>query len=220
MTACDKSPQTGNARPKADKPPAYGDILVRGDIGDASNLIPLLASDSASHAVGGMVFNGLVKYDKDMNIAGDLAESWDITQNGLVITFHLRKGVKWHDGKPFTAADVLYTYQVTTDPKTPTAYAGDFLKTKKAEALDDYTFRVTYDKPFAPALISWASAIMPKHLLEGKDITKSPLARHPIGTGPYKFKEWVAGQKIVLASNDDYFEGRPYLDGRITRITH
>jgi len=218
MTACDKSPQTGNARPKADKPPAYGDILVRGDIGDASNLIPLLASDSASHAVGGMVFNGLVKYDKDMNIAGDLAESWDITQNGLVITFHLRKGVKWHDGKPFTAADVLYTYQVTTDPKTPTAYAGDFLKTKKAEALDDYTFRVTYDKPFAPALISWASAIMPKHLLEGKDITKSPLARHPIGTGPYKFKEWVAGQKIVLASNDDYFEGRPYLDGRITRI--
>jgi len=218
MTACDKSPQTGNARPKADKPPAYGDILVRGDIGDASNLIPLLASDSASHAVGGMVFNGLVKYDKDMNIAGDLAESWDITQNGLVITFHLRKGVKWHDGKPFTAADVLYTYQVTTDPKTPTAYAGDFLKTKKAEALDDYTFRVTYDKPFAPALISWASAIMPKHLLEGKDITTSPLARHPIGTGPYKFKEWVAGQKIVLASNDDYFEGRPYLDGRITRI--
>ena len=218
LAACDKSPQTENARPKADKPPAYGDILVRGDIGDASNLIPLLASDSASHSIAGMVFNGLVKYDKDMNIVGDLAESWDVTQNGLVITFHLRKGVQWHDGKPFTAADVLYTYQVTTDPKTPTAYAGDFLKIKKAEALDDYTFRVTYDKPFAPALISWASAILPRHLLAGKDITKSPLARHPIGTGPYKFKEWVAGQKIVLVSNENYFEGRPYIDGRITRI--
>ena len=218
LAACDKSPQTENARPKADKPPAYGDILVRGDIGDASNLIPLLASDSASHSVAGMVFNGLVKYDKDMNIVGDLAESWDVTQNGLVITFHLRKGVQWHDGKPFTAADVLYTYQVTTDPKTPTAYAGDFLKIKKAEALDDYTFRVTYDKPFAPALISWASAILPRHLLAGKDITKSPLARHPIGTGPYKFKEWVAGQKIVLVSNENYFEGRPYIDGRVTRI--
>ena len=218
LAACDKSPQTENARPKADKPPAYGDILVRGDIGDASNLIPLLASDSASHSVAGMVFNGLVKYDKDMNIVGDLAESWDVTQNGLVITFHLRKGVQWHDGKPFTAADVLYTYQVTTDPKTPTAYAGDFLKIKKAEVLDDYTFRVTYDKPFAPALISWASAILPRHLLAGKDITKSPLARHPIGTGPYKFKEWVAGQKIVLVSNENYFEGRPYIDGRVTRI--
>jgi peptide/nickel transport system substrate-binding protein len=218
LAACDKSPQTENARRKADKPPAYGDIMVRGDIGDASNLIPLLASDSASHSIAGMVFNGLVKYDKDMNIIGDLAESWDVTQNGLVITFHLRKGVQWHDGKPFTAADVLYTYQVTTDPKTPTAYAGDFLKIKKAEALDDYTFRVTYDKPFAPALISWASAILPRHLLAGKDITKSPLARHPIGTGPYKFKEWVAGQKIVLVSNENYFEGRPYIDGRVTRI--
>jgi peptide/nickel transport system substrate-binding protein len=218
LAACDKSPQTENARPKVDKPPAHGDILVRGDIGDASNLIPLLASDSASHSVAGMVFNGLVKYDKDMNIVGDLAESWDVTQNGLVITFHLRKGVQWHDGKPFTAADVLYTYQVTTNPKTPTAYAGDFLKIKKAEALDDYTFRVTYDKPFAPALISWASAILPRHLLAGKDITKSPLARHPIGTGPYKFKEWVAGQKIVLVSNENYFEGRPYIDGRVTRI--
>ena len=130
-----------------------------------------------------------------------------------MITFHLRKGVKWHDGQPFTAADVLYTYQVTVDPKTPTAYAEDFLKVKKAEVLDDYTFRVTYDKPFAPALISWGSSILPRHLLFGKDITKSPLSRHPIGTGPYKFKEWVAGQKIVLVSNPDYFEGRPYIDG-------
>ena len=191
---------------------------MRGDIGDASNLIPLLASDSASHNICGMIYNGLVKYDKDMNIVGDLAESWEISQNGLVITFHLRKGIKWHDGHPFTSADVLFTYQVTVDPKTPTAYAGDFLKVKKAEALDDYTFRVTYDKPFAPALISWGGAILPRHLLAGKDITKSPLSRHPIGTGPYKFKEWVTGQKIVLVSNPDYFEGQPYIDGRITRI--
>jgi len=218
MISCDRSHETDTVRPKADKPPAYGDILVRGDIGDASNLIPLLASDSASHAVGGMVFNGLVKYDKDMNIIGDLAESWEISANGLVITFHLRKGVQWHDGKPFTSADVLYTYQVTTDPKTPTAYAGDFMKVRKAEALDDFTFRVTYDKPFAPALISWGAAILPRHLLAGKDITQSSLSRHPIGTGPYKFKEWVAGQKIVLVSNENYFEGRPYLDGRVTRI--
>ena len=218
IAACGQTPQTDNSVKSADKLPAYGDILVRGDIGDASNLIPILASDSPSHSVASMVYNGLVKYDKDMNIVGDLAESWDISKNGLVITFKLRKGVRWHDGKPFTAADVLYTYQVITDPKTPTAYAGDFLKVKKAEVLDDYTFRVTYDKPFAPALISWSSAVLPRHLLAGKDITKSPLSRHPVGTGAYKFKEWVAGQKIVLLSNEDYFEGRPYIDGRITRI--
>ena len=218
IVACGKKPAADIAQPLSDKKPAYGDILVQGDIGDASNLIPLLASDSASHNIAGMVYNGLVKYDKDMNIVGDLAESWEISQNGLVITFHLRKGVKWHDGYPFTSADVLYTYQVTIDPKTPTAYAGDFLKVKRVEALNDYTFRVTYAKPFAPALISWSSAILPRHLLSGKDITKSTLARHPIGTGPYMFKEWVAGQKIALVSNPDYFEGQPYIDGRITRI--
>jgi peptide/nickel transport system substrate-binding protein len=198
--------------------PAYGDILVEGSIGDASNLIPLLATDNASHSISGLIFNGLVKYDRDLNVVGDLAESWEISKDGLVITFHLRKGVRWHDGQPLTAEDVLFTYRLTIDPKTPTAYAGDFLKVKKAEVLDPHTFRVTYDKPFAPALMSWGSAVMPKHLMEGKDVTKSPLARHPIGTGPYRFKEWKTGQKIVLVSNPDYFEGRPYIDGRVMRI--
>jgi peptide/nickel transport system substrate-binding protein len=197
---------------------AYGDILVEGSIGDASNLIPVLATDNASHSISGLIFNGLVKYDRDLNVVGDLAESWDISKDGLVITFHLRKGVRWHDGQPFTAEDVLFTYRLTIDPKTPTAYAGDFLKVKKAEVLDAHTFRVTYDKPFAPALMSWGSSVMPKHLLEGKEVTKSPLARHPIGTGPYRFKEWKTGQKIALVYNPDYFEGRPFLDGRVMRI--
>jgi peptide/nickel transport system substrate-binding protein len=216
--ACNNAPTTENNVNQTAKEPAYGDIIVQGGIGDASNLIPLLASDKPSHDIAALVYNGLVKYDKDMKTVGDLAESWDISANGLIITFHLRKGVLWHDGRPFTSADVLYTYQVTIDPKTPTAYAGDFLKVKKAEAPDDYTFRVTYDQPFAPALISWGSSILPKHLLAGIDITKSSLTRRPVGTGPYKFKEWVAGQKIVLVANSDYFEGRPYIDGYITRI--
>ncbi|MDI6726356.1 MAG: peptide-binding protein [Smithellaceae bacterium] len=211
----DHGKEPGKAKTTA---PAYGDIIVEGSIGDASSLIPLLASDSTSHGIAGLVFNGLVKYDKEIKIVGDLAESWEISPDGLVITFRLRKGVKWHDGQPFTAHDVLYTYRVTVDPNTPTAYAGDFQRVKKAEALDSHTFRVTYDTPFAPALASWSSGILPRHLLEGKDITKSPLIRHPIGTGPYRFKEWLTGQKIVLVSNHDYFEGRPYIDGYIMRI--
>ncbi len=219
-SGCSGSPDSGegvhNRGPGSG--PAYGDIMVEGSIGDASNLIPLLASDNTSHGIAALIYNGLVKYDKDLNVVGDLAESWNISRGGLVITFNLRKGVRWHDGHPFTADDVLYTYRVTIDPKTPTAYSGDFLKVKKAEVLDPYTFRVTYDKPFAPALMSWSAAIMPKHLLDGKDITRTPLARHPVGTGPYRFKEWVTGQKIVLVSNLDYWEGRPYIDGYIMRI--
>ncbi len=212
----DRTPQPG--RNSSAATPAYGDLLVEGSIGDATNLIPLLSSDSTSHEIAALVYNGLVKYDRNLRIVGDLARSWEISPDGLVITFHLRPNVRWHDGVPFTAEDCLFTYRLAIDPRTPTAYAGDFLKVKNAEALDAHTFRVTYDKPFAPALMSWSAAMMPKHLLDGQDITRTPLARRPIGTGPYRFKEWVAGQKIVLIANRNYFEGRPFIDGYILRI--
>ena len=198
--------------------PAYGDSLVEGSIGEPSTLIPVLASDSASHAVAGLVYNGLVKYDKNLNLVGDLAERWKISPDGLTITFYLRKGVKWHDGQAFTAKDVLYTYKVIIDPKTPTAYAEDFKQVRRAVVVDPYTFRVEYAKPFAPALASWAMNILPAHLLEGKDITKSELARNPVGTGPYRFREWIPGQRVVLDSNHQYFEGRPYIEHSIYRI--
>jgi peptide/nickel transport system substrate-binding protein len=196
-----------------DTGPAYGDLFIDASIGDASTLLPPLAVDAASGEINGLVYDGLVKYDANLNLVGQLAESWEISPDGLTITFHLRKGVKWQDGAPFTAQDVLFTYQVMVDPKTPTAYSGDYLQVKKAEAPDDHTFRVTYPQPFAPALGSWGLAILPKHLLAGQDLTKSPLGRRPVGTGPYIFKEWRAGEKITLAYNPDYFEGRPYLNG-------
>jgi peptide/nickel transport system substrate-binding protein len=209
------SPETEKQYGGPDTGPAYGDLLIDASIGDASTLIPPLASDASSHDVAGYVYNGLIKYDGDLNLVGDLAESWEVSPDGLTITFKLRKGVKWHDGKPFTAQDVMFTYQVMVDPKTPTAYGEDYKQVKKAEVLDDYTFRVTYPKPFAPALGSWTLAILPKHLLEGQDITKSPLGRHPVGTGPFQFREWRAGDKIILSYNPDYFEGRPYLNGYV-----
>jgi len=198
----------------SDTGPAYGDWFIDGSIGDASTLLPPLASDAASFGIIGLVYDSLLKYDGDLNLVGQLAESWEVSPDGLTLTFHLRRGVKWHDGAPFTAQDMLFSYQVMVDPKTPTAYSGDYLQVKKAEVLDDYTFRVTYPQPFAPALGSWAGlSILPKHLLAGQDITKSPLGRQPIGTGPYKFKEWQSGERIVLTYNPEYFEGRVYLNG-------
>ncbi|MBL0225696.1 MAG: peptide-binding protein [Geobacteraceae bacterium] len=218
LAACSSGEQAPFPVSQVASSPVAGDAIVEGTIGEASTLIPILASDSASHAVAGQIYNGLVKYDRNLTITGDLAESFEISADGLTITFHLRRGVTWHDGAPFTSRDVLYTYRVIIDPKTPTAYAEDFKQVKSISSPDDFTVRVTYDKPFAPALASWGTNILPAHLLEGQDITKSPLARKPVGTGPYRFKEWIAGQKIVLDANPAYFEGRPYLDRYIYRI--
>ncbi len=201
---------------KAERDP---NTFVEGSIGDARRLNPVIANDSASGAINDQVFNGLVKYDKDIKLVGDLAERWKVSNGGKTITFFLRKGVKWHDGVEFTAEDCLFTYQKLIDPKVATPYSSSFTDIAKAEPIGKYIFRVTYKEPFSPALDSWAGmGIIPKHLLEGKDINTDEFNRHPVGTGPYKFKEWIAGQKIVLDVNNDYFEGRPNIDQFIYRI--
>lgn len=221
LTACEPAPKVEKAKEVIDDgKPVHGDMIVDASIGDASNLIPMLAGDASSHAIAGLIMNGLLRYNPKWELEGELAESWDVSEDGKKITFHLRKDVKWHDGAPFTSADVMFGYKTIISPDIPTAYAEDYLQVSKAEAPDDYTFIVYYDKPFAPALGSWASSIpvLPKHLLEGKDITKSELSRHPIGTGPYKFVEWKTQERIILEANPDYFEGEPWIKRYVFRV--
>lgn len=197
----------------------YGDAIVTGSIADARTLVPILASDSASSEICGMIFNGLVKYDKDINIVPELAESWEIKEEGVFeIIFHLRKNVTWQDGHQFIAHDVEFTYQKLIDPNVKTPYSGDFERIKSLEVVDDYTVKVTYKEPFAPALSSWAMSILPKHLLENEDLNITSFSRRPIGSGPYKFKSWKSQEKIELESNHSYFEKRPYIDRYIYRI--
>jgi len=198
--------------------PAYGDTIIEASIGDASRLNPILATDSASNDINALVFNGLVKYDKNIKLTGDLAQSWDVSSDGLIITFHLRKGVKWHDGRDFTSADVKFTYERLVDSKVKTPYFSDFEKVKKLEIPDSWTVRVIYKEPFAPALESWGMGIVPKHILEKGDFNKNPFNRQPVGTGPYIFKKWITMEKIVLEANPNYFEGRPYIGRYIYRI--
>lgn len=198
--------------------PAYGDAYVSASIGDARTLVPILASDSASGAITGLVFNGLVKYDKDINLTGDLAESWDIEDGGLSIVFHLRKGVLWHDGHPFTAKDVKFTYERLIDPDVPTPYSGDFMKVKTLQVIDEHTVRVEYKEVFSPGLASWGMHIMPEHILNGENLLTTYFARSPIGTGPYRFVRWKSGERVDLFSYFDYFEHCPYIDRYIYRI--
>jgi len=218
LSGCDRKPPA-TVESLAEAPsPAYGDTLLMGSIGEPSNLIPVLSSDSASSDINGLVYNGLLRYDKDLQLEGELAHTWEISPDNLTITFHLRKDVRWHDGQPFTADDVLFTYQLLIDPAVPTAYADRYLQVVKAEAPDPHTFRVTYGQPLASALISWMFPVHPRHLLKDQDVTRSPLVRAPVGTGPYRFVEWRSGEKVVLEANPDYFEKQPYIHRVVYRI--
>lgn len=203
---------------KIDTARTPGGTYVEASIGDAAFLNPLLSTDSASNDINALIFNGLVKYDKDIKLVGELAERFEIADNGRTITFYLRKNVRWHDGKPFTAADVLFTYQKLIDPNTNTPFSINYKQVTKAEALDPFTFRVYYEAPFAPALESWGMGIIPKHIYESGDINTHHANKNPIGTGPYKLAAWKTDEKVELRVNEDYFEGRPGFDRYIYRI--
>ncbi len=210
--------KSDNTTTSNNQTPTKGDTLISGSIGDASNLIPILASDSASHNIASLVYSGLLKYDKNLNLTPNLADNFSVSEDNKIIQFTLKKGVKWQDGADFTADDVIFTYKTIMDPKTPTAYRGDYELIDHIEKVNDYEIKVYYTKPFAPALTSWTLSILPKHLLENVDITKSPLSKAPIGTGPFKFKKWDTAQYIELTSNSSYFDGEPYLNGYIYKI--
>lgn len=202
------------------RPPPKVNQLIISSIGDASFLNPILSQDSASSDINGFVFNGLIKYDRNLqNLVGELAESWKV-ENGQEpkITFSLRRGVRWHDGKPFTAHDVKFTYDKIMDEKTNTVRRSSYELVKTAEVLDPYTFRITYKQPFSPGLESWGIGIIPKHLLGDEDINTTSFNRKPIGTGAFRFVEWVSDEKIVVEANPNYFEGKPNLDRIVYRI--
>lgn len=159
------------------------------------------------------MFNALVKYDKTgQKVIGDLAESYRFISPTL-IEFKLRRGVKWHDGKEFSAKDVVFTYELITSDKVMSPYATDFRVVKKVEAHDPYTLRVSYTKPYFKALEIWMMGIVPKHVLENeKDIMGSSFNTRPIGTGPYILKKLEFSKQIILEANSDYFEHRPKIE--------
>lgn len=218
LTSCRSDSIPEPTLSSAGKTSVTGDAYVEASIGDASYLNPILATDSASGDINGQVYNGLVKYDRDLRLVGELAESWEVLKDGREIIFHLREGVRWHDGVPFTAEDVKFTYERLIDPEVKTPYGADYELVDRVEVLSPLTLRVVYKEPFAPALESWAMGVVAKHVYEGSDFNQHPANRQPIGTGRYKFLQWKTDEKIVLVANEDYFEGRPLLDRYIYRI--
>jgi len=194
--------------------------LVSASIGDASNLIPMIAGDASSHAIAGLMYLSLLKYDKDLNLTGQLARTWKVSKDNLTITFHLRPNFHWTDGKPFTSADCAFTLHLIQDKHTQSAYKSDYVKVTSIDTPDATTFIVHYAEPFSPAMSSWASLnILPKHIFEHEDIMNTKLARHPKATiGPYRLADWQSQQSILMRANPDYFDGPVWITEQLTHI--
>ncbi len=176
-----------------------------------SRINPILATDSASGEIAQWIFNGLFKYDKNGKIVGDLAKKWKFL-SPTKLWVALRPNVLWHDGKPFSAKDVLFTYRLITSPKVFTPYASDFRYVKKVEVLDSLHLRITYKKPYFKALQTWMIGMLPYHILkDDPDIMRSPFNQHPIGTGPYRLKKFEVSGDIELVANEHYFLHSPYI---------
>ncbi|MCZ2808908.1 MAG: ABC transporter substrate-binding protein [Candidatus Bathyarchaeota archaeon] len=185
------------------------------------NLLPQVAGSEATTNVAAQILEPLLLTSKELTFAPHLAESYDVSEDGKSIIFHLCQNVTWHDGEDFTSADVLYTYKVVLDEML-TGYGAlePYVDMEDPfDAPDDYTFIINLAEVMAPgaflpgATSVYGFAILPEHLYNGTDITENPYNLEPVGTGPFKFNKWVSGEYIELVRNDNYWkQGKPYLD--------
>ncbi len=178
-----------------------------------SRVNPLLATDSASSEIADWIFNGLVKFDKDGNIIGDLAKKFYF-ENNTTLVFELRKGIKWHDGEIFDAEDILYTFNLLKSPKLLTPYKDNFKYIKSVEIINLYKIKVVYKEAYFKALSIWMMGILPEHLWKNENNPMtSKLNKMPIGTGSYMLKKaFKVNEKIILEANPDYLPHKPNID--------
>jgi peptide/nickel transport system substrate-binding protein len=209
---------------------AEGGVAVTiGQVSEVANLNPTLYPRTPDSNVQCLSFDGLIKPQPDLSFGPSLAESWDVSEDGTLYTFHLGKNITWHDGQPFTAADVVFTFTSLADPTyvggaesrvdsivgAADYRAGTATSVSGIQAVDDYTVTFQLASANAAFLAQLNIPVLPKHLLG--DIApgewdKADFNRNPIGTGKYKFVEWKSGQYISLAKNPDYFGEQPSID--------
>jgi peptide/nickel transport system substrate-binding protein len=201
--------------------PARGGQLIIGQSPEPTLLTSAITVAGPTQVVSGKIFDGLLSYDNNLNPRPQLAQSWTVSPDGLTYTFKLRPGVTWHDGKPFTSADVAFSV-LEVWKKYHSRGRATFANVVAVDTPDALTAIWHLSKP-APyilsALASIESQILPKHLYAGTDILTNPHNVAPIGTGPFRFAEWKRGQYIALTRNPNYWDkGKPYLDRVIFRI--
>ncbi|WP_156252330.1 ABC transporter substrate-binding protein [Pseudactinotalea terrae] len=197
-----------------------GGVAVIVTDADPESLNPGQTTSNQTLDVCAKIFEALVWIDPDGQPAPLLATEWTISEDELVYTFTLREGVTWHDGEPFTSADVVWTIEEGM-PNNSRAQ-GVIAQIASVEAPGDYEVVITLIEPYAPLLQQlkvFDLPIIPKHVFEGTDLATNAASRAPIGTGPFRFSEWDPGRSLLLVANEEYWdEGKPGLSEIIYQI--
>ena len=200
--------------------PARGGTLVAAISADPGQLNPAITTSGAVHSASELMYNGLVEINDSGKLIPELAESW--TVNSGDYTFKLRKGVTWHDGQPFTAADVKYTFEDPLPKYHARARASLLDAVSSIETPDPYTVIFRFFKPYSAFLQQLnvtEAPILPAHLYKGTDATRNPYNLKPVGTGPFVFDSYKPGAELRLKANKAYFKaGLPYLDAVVLRV--
>jgi peptide/nickel transport system substrate-binding protein len=183
-------------------------------------LVTAINQQQPTLTVGGKLYESLLRYDFDLKPIPGLAKSWEVSPDGLTYTFKLFPNITFHDGKPLSSEDVIFTMTKVL-METHARGRVTFARIAKAEAPDPLTVIFTLKSPFAPFLTSLdctTAPILPKHIYEGTDYRKNPANAQAIGCGPFKLKEWVKGSHIHFVRHEGYHRpGEPYLDEIIYR---
>lgn len=185
-------------------------------------IVTAINQQGPTQFVAGKIYESLLTYTTDLKPQPGLAKSWEASSDGLTYTFNLQDNVKWHDGKPFTADDVVFTLSDML-PKTH-ARARVILNkfVDSVQATDPKTVVIKLKSPFPAFMLMFEpgfAPMMPKHIYAGTDYMTNPANQKPIGTGPFVFKEWKRGEYIKLARNPDYWKpGKPYLDELVFNV--
>lgn len=193
---------------------------VRFPVGSDPVPNPISAPGGLSSIFGNkLLFNGLIRYNsRTLNPEGDLAERWDFSADGKELTFKLRSGVKWHDGQPFTAEDVKFTFDTMLDTKVTARFRSNIRGIQEAQVVDPLTVKLKLSAPLPslPIQLGYNVLMVPKHLLQGKDMNApTDFLKKPIGTGPFKIVEYTPGSTMTVERNEAFHFGAPLLD-RIT----
>ncbi|MCC7104281.1 MAG: ABC transporter substrate-binding protein [Chloroflexi bacterium] len=204
--------------------PKQGGTIILGITGDPPVIIGATNTNIPGLNISGNIYGTLLRMDNDRKLQPELAERWDIGSDGKTYTVYLRKGVKWHDGQPFTSKDVQYSI-MEVNKKYNGQGAGAYALLDRIDTPDDYTaiFRLKSPSaaffPFSLTDPTFAQ-IVAKHLYEGTDPTKNDANFKPVGTGPFRFAEWVKGDHVTLERNPDYYmPGQPYLDRVVFKVS-